>query len=256
MHTHASCLPPAPRRLAEPPTHTFKAPAVPVDDAERLLCADDAERVDGGVGGGEVGVLAGAPPKATLGALAAAQELADAMRGGEEKGAQHFPASPLAPGGLISPTWARETPPHRCPQQELHGCQRDRGQPSPVKPRFPPPRRSKPRVISLPRSLSPISIRHEMLAGRIGSIDGRGGETKHSFAPGDSGRWHLQHHTGGRRGGPQAAVTVPLSGSRRCHLLGGNRLGNGLVQKLQAVQDPVAEPGPAGVQTLRGDQRG
>lgn len=80
--THASCLPPALRQLAEPPPHTFKAPAVPVDDAERLLCADDAERVDGGVGGGKVGVLAGAPPKATLGALAAAQELADAMRRG------------------------------------------------------------------------------------------------------------------------------------------------------------------------------
>lgn len=83
------------------------------------------------------------------------------------------------------------------------------GSPAPLNPQFRPPRRSKPRVISLPRSLSPISIRHEMLAGRIGGIDGRGGETKRSFAPGDSGRWHLRHHTGGRRGGPQPAVTVP-----------------------------------------------
>lgn len=45
------------------------------------------------------------------------------------------------------------------------------------------------------------------------------------------------------------------SPSSFCHLLRGNRLGNWLIQQLQAVQDPVAEPGTAGIQTLWG-QRG
>lgn len=75
---------PAPFHLAGPPPQS--PPAVPVDDAERLLGADDAERVDGGVGGGEVGVLLGTPPKTPLGALAEAQELADAGgRGGRHR---------------------------------------------------------------------------------------------------------------------------------------------------------------------------
>lgn len=39
-------------------------------------------------------------------------------------------------------------------------------------------------------------------------------------------------------------------------LLRGDRVGNGLLQQLQAVQDPVAEPGAAGVQTLRGQEAG
>lgn len=59
-----------------PPTQLLPATR-PVDDTESLLGADDAERVDGGVGGGEVRVLAGTPPKSTLGALAPPQELAD-----------------------------------------------------------------------------------------------------------------------------------------------------------------------------------
>lgn len=39
-------------------------------------------------------------------------------------------------------------------------------------------------------------------------------------------------------------------------LLRGDGVGDGLLQQLQAVQDPVAEPGAAGVQTLRGQEEG
>lgn len=75
-------------------------PPAPVDDAESLLGADDAERVDGGVGGGEVRVLPGTPPESTQGALAAPQELADAA-GRWGRGS----VSPVSPG------WGDASPP-------------------------------------------------------------------------------------------------------------------------------------------------
>lgn len=56
------------------------------------------------------------------------------------------------------------------------------------------------------------------------------------------------------RGWPAATVAMVGSPSSP-HSLRGHRLGNGLIQQLQAVQDPVAEPGAAGIQTLQG-QRG
>lgn len=94
------------------PTQLLPAPG-PVDDVEGLLGADDAERIDGGVGGGEVGVLAGTTPKSTLGALAPPQELADtAGRWGRGS------ASP------VSPRWGDASPPGLMnpPRGRSRGC--------------------------------------------------------------------------------------------------------------------------------------
>lgn len=100
---------------------------------------------------------------------------------------------------------------------------------------------------------------------RIGSIEGSTGHK----APlcwrqghGDGGRW--PQRTGQRA--PLGAGAPTLCSSDVAHgvqtprcppgpgedLLRGDRLGNGLLQQLQAVQDPVAEPGAAGIQTLQG----
>lgn len=83
-----------------PPPPQLPRPSGPVDDAEGLLSADDAERVDSGVGGGEVRVLARTPPKSTLGALAAPQELADAV--------ERWGRGSVSP---VSPRWGDISPP-------------------------------------------------------------------------------------------------------------------------------------------------
>lgn len=51
---------------------------VPVYDIVGLLCADDAQRVDGGVGRREVGVLSRSSGETARGALTASQKLTHA----------------------------------------------------------------------------------------------------------------------------------------------------------------------------------
>lgn len=75
--------------------------------------------------------------------------------------------------------------------------------------------------------------------------------------PGGHGSGHLRAHVGAAASRTQLGAGVPVPPrTQGGDLLRGDGVGDGLLQQLQAVQDPVAEPGAAGVQTLRGQEEG
>lgn len=75
--------------------------------------------------------------------------------------------------------------------------------------------------------------------------------------PGGHGSGHLRAHVGAAASRTQLGAGVPVPPrTQGGDLLRGDGVGDGLLQQLQAVQDPVAEPGAAGVQTLRGQEAG